>query len=61
MCGESQSYMGRKQAEKATLLQTWTISYEIGRVTRGWSSELGAQRVESTVTEDCFQGAELLF
>lgn len=28
---ESQSCMGRKQAEKATLLETWTLSSEIGK------------------------------
>lgn len=52
--GVSQSWMGRKQAEKATLLETWTLSSEIGRMT---------QRMEPGAllfcVEDYFQGAEL--
>lgn len=39
--GVSQSWMGRKQAEKATLLETWTLSSEIGRMTQ--RMEPGAQ------------------
>lgn len=32
--GVSQSWTGRKQAERAILLETWTLSSEIGRMTQ---------------------------
>lgn len=51
--GESQSCVGMKQAEKTTLLQTWTISYEMGRLTQGMSP--GAQKAESRAPKDYFQ------
>lgn len=56
MHGESQSCMGRQQAEKTSLLQTWTISNEIGS-----NSEDGAQSSEGRVKchREYFQGIEL--
>lgn len=57
MNGGSQSCKGRKQVEKATVLQIWTVSSELGRMTQ--RVEPGAQRTESRATEDYFQGAEL--
>lgn len=54
---KSQSHMGREQAEKATLLQTWTISYDTGRPTQ--RMEPGSRGPESGATEDNFQVTEL--
>lgn len=45
--GESQSYVGMKQAEKTTLLQTWTISYEMGRLTQGMGPGAHPERRQS--------------
>lgn len=45
MWGESQSCVDMKQAEKTPLLETWAISYEIGRLTQ--RIEAGAQKAES--------------
>lgn len=55
--GESQSCMGRQQAEKTALLQTWTISNEIGS-----NSEDGARSPEGSRVKchrDYFQRIEL--
>ena len=53
MCGESKSCMGWKQAKKAALLQTWTISYEIGRVIQ--KMEQGAQRISKEPQRTIFR------
>lgn len=56
--GESQSCMGRQQAQKTALLQTWTISNKIGG-----NSEDGARSPEGRVKchREYFQGIELCF